>query len=131
MLWKFLSILPTLKYYGNQGLNEKLKLIGDGWGGVEGWAWNIQRYGPLSYKILFEKFVKSSGSPSYILNVQSLNAHVVFAGVSLDKFSMDGSMNFGTKKVWNKEVIRRRFDFPFRVHSFFGETKVELCKSYL
>ena len=36
------------------------------------WAMKYLVYGLLGYEIFFEKFVKPSGSHSYILNVRSL-----------------------------------------------------------
>ena len=40
----------------------------------------------MNYKILFEKFVKSSGLPSYILNVESLIKNVLIKTVLINDF---------------------------------------------
>ena len=46
-----------------------------------------------------------------------LNVHAALAGVSVDKFSIDVWINFGSKKGWNKEM-RRRVWFSFQRAQF-------------
>ena len=69
------NVNTTLKYYSKQGLNKKLKLIV---GALKFFTKKLlgqEIFGslvPWARKNFFEKFVKFSSPPSYIINVRSL-----------------------------------------------------------
>ena len=75
LLWIILWILPVLKYYDGQVLNEKLKLIGTVMKFFSKKLLGHETFtsGPLGYKIFFGKTLRlPSPPPAYLYNVHSL-----------------------------------------------------------
>ena len=101
MIWIFLWILPTLKYYDSQGLNVRLTLIG---GAIKCFLKKLFGHEifsstvPLGYKIYFEKFVKPSGSSStyfmYIPLARDCYIRIWFTNVKFEAFSDTSYLKF-------------------------------------
>ena len=83
------NVNTTLKYYRKQALSKKLKLMG---GAMKCFTKKLLGHEifssliPWATKFFFEKFVKPSGSSSYILNVHSLSVKKSQVGILGVKF---------------------------------------------
>ena len=75
----------------------------------------------MNYKILFEKFVKSSGLPSYILNVGSLIKNVLIKTVLINDFR-SSHRRCSVKKVFS-EILQNSQENTYARVSFLIKVK--------